>query len=232
MSVLPTLFGANQTSVLPNVAATGTPVLDTVTASGTEINLIDGSVAGTAVANKAAVLGANKNLNEFHTAALYLGAAAGTAVTSTAAELNKIHGIAATAYMQVVESRSFTETAGAGTYTGAVVIPAGAIVLDVLWTNTATWAAATSATMKCGDVQDDDGFFINVNTKVAPAAGATISMMLQSTGSGSYKGIPKYYAAENTISGVVTTSGATGTTGRSVMHVIYALPTAVAATKA
>ena len=59
-----------------------------VTATGTELNLIDGSVAGTAVVSKAAVLGANKELDEFHTAALYLGAGAGTLVGPTAANFN------------------------------------------------------------------------------------------------------------------------------------------------
>lgn len=66
-----------------------------VTATAAELNLIDGSVAGTAVASKAAVLGANKELDEFHTAALYLGAAAGTQVTSSAAELNVLAGVTA-----------------------------------------------------------------------------------------------------------------------------------------
>ena len=36
---------------------------------------------------------------------------------------------------------SFTETTGAGTYTGTVAIPAGATVLDVIWRNTVLWAA-------------------------------------------------------------------------------------------
>lgn len=64
-----------------------------VTSTAAELNLIDGGVAGTAVASKAAILGANKELDEFHTAALYLGAAAGTAVSATAAELNKNAGV-------------------------------------------------------------------------------------------------------------------------------------------
>ncbi|MCK9628450.1 MAG: hypothetical protein M0R37_07650, partial [Bacteroidales bacterium] len=61
-----------------------------VTASAAEINYIDTSVPGTAIASKALVLGANKNADEFHTAALYLGADAGTQVTATAAALNLI----------------------------------------------------------------------------------------------------------------------------------------------
>src|SRR5574341_946616 len=77
-------------------ATTGTAV----TATAAELNLIDGSIAGTAVASKALVLGANKNVDVLAIAdgGLSLGAGAGTAVTSTAAELNLIDGsIAGTA---------------------------------------------------------------------------------------------------------------------------------------
>lgn len=74
-------------------------IMDGVTATAAEINLIDGSVAGTAVASKAAVLGANKNLDTIVIAdgGLYLGSGAGTSVTSTAAELNILDGVTATA---------------------------------------------------------------------------------------------------------------------------------------
>ena len=63
-----------------------------VTASAAELNLIDTSVAGTAVASKALVLGANKNVDVLAVADLKLGAAAGTSVTSTAVELNILDG--------------------------------------------------------------------------------------------------------------------------------------------
>jgi len=63
-----------------------------VTASANEINLIDGSIAGTAVASKALALGANKNVDTLAIAdgGLKLGAGAGTAVTATAVELNEM----------------------------------------------------------------------------------------------------------------------------------------------
>ncbi len=63
-----------------------------VTASAAELNLLDGSVAGTAVASKALALGANKNVDVLAVADLKLGAGAGTSVTATAAELNKLAG--------------------------------------------------------------------------------------------------------------------------------------------
>jgi len=69
--------------------------LNGLTASVAELNLLDGSVAGTAVASKAAVLGANKNLDVLAVADLKLGAGAGVSVTATAAELNALDGITA-----------------------------------------------------------------------------------------------------------------------------------------
>ncbi len=60
-----------------------------VTATAAELNLLDTSVAGTAVASKALVLGANKNVDVLAVADLKLGADAGTSVTATAAQLNK-----------------------------------------------------------------------------------------------------------------------------------------------
>lgn len=61
-----------------------------VTASAAELNLLDTSVAGTAVASKALVLGADKNIDTIAIAAsgLKIGSGAGTAVTATAAQLN------------------------------------------------------------------------------------------------------------------------------------------------
>ena len=56
--------------------------------SATEISYIDGVTAGTVLASKAMVAGANKEVTEVHTAALYLGAGAGTLVGSTAAQLD------------------------------------------------------------------------------------------------------------------------------------------------
>lgn len=69
-----------------------------VTSTAAELNLLDGSVAGTAVASKAAVLGTNKNLDVLAIAdgGLALGAGAGTAVTATAAELNRLDDSLAT----------------------------------------------------------------------------------------------------------------------------------------
>lgn len=79
-------------ALLDDVDAPAQLVTLGITALAAEVNLIDGGVAGTAVASKAAILGSNKNLDVLAVADLKLGAGAGTSVTATAAELNKLAG--------------------------------------------------------------------------------------------------------------------------------------------
>lgn len=69
-----------------HIGATGAETQ--VTATGAELNLADGSVAGTAVASKLACLGADKNLDVLAVADLKLGAGAGTSITADATQLN------------------------------------------------------------------------------------------------------------------------------------------------
>jgi hypothetical protein len=76
-------------------------------ADGTEVTIslaeliaaADAITGGTAAANKALILGANKNVDTLVIAdgGLKLGSGAGTAVTATAAELNILDGVTATA---------------------------------------------------------------------------------------------------------------------------------------
>lgn len=68
-----------------------------ITATAAELNLIDGSIAGTSVASKALALGANKNTDvlALPVSGLKIGAGAGTAVTTTAAELNTLASVVA-----------------------------------------------------------------------------------------------------------------------------------------
>ncbi len=65
-----------------------------VSCSAAELNLLDGSVAGTAVASKALALGADKNVDTLAIAegGLKIGAGAGTAMSASAAELNLADG--------------------------------------------------------------------------------------------------------------------------------------------
>jgi len=215
-----------------------------VTATATELNLIDGSIAGTAVASKALVVDANKRVDTLDVTALLVGGVAVTSsaaelnivdgVLATAAELNKCDGIPATAYQEVAEERSFTETTGAGTYTATVAIPAGA-TYDVEIRNVALWTATTSAELTAGDGDDADGICAAIDLKTAPAvdvAGAGgIIMSDNAAAFGAYQGFKKYCAAAKTVTLTVVTVGAAGDAGRTRVIVRYSTPTAVAATK-
>ena len=160
-----------------------------------------------------------------------------TGATSTPAELNKLDGIGATAYLVVSEERTFTETAGAGTYTGAVSVPAGATLLDIIVNGVALWDNAGAVTMIVGDT-DDDGYYTGINLKATDLlAGESISFALAGGKAGSYiansQVSPRYSATARTINGIITTASTGGTAGRTRMTVVYAvsLATPTAATK-
>lgn len=137
-----------------------------------------------------------------------------------------------------VEERTFTETAGAGTYTGSVTVPAGATIIDVIVSATALWDTGTSATMNVGDAADTDGIYAAINLKATDLlAGESLSFAQSGGKAGAYNvgtnthWTTRYSSSARVISGVITTVG-TGTAGRTRMVVIYALPRSSAATKA
>ena len=158
------------------------------------------------------------------------------AVSASTAELARLVGAAGTPVLAA--ERTFTETAGAGVYTGSVAVPAGATILDIIVNGVALWTAGTSATMIVGDGADDNGFFDAVNLKATDLlAGESISLESAGGKAGAYiansQVSPRYSATARTITGKVTTVG-TGTAGRTRMTVIYSLPVAAdqaAATK-
>lgn len=133
---------------------------------------------------------------------------------------------------------TLTETTGAGTYTGSVTVPAGASIHDIIVNGVALWTATTSATLKVGDVADDDGFFTGVNLKATDLlAGESLSFDQAGGKAGAYiansQVSPRYSATARIISAIVTTVGAAGNAGRTRMTVVYSLPSSVvAATKA
>ena len=129
-----------------------------VTATAAELNLLDTATAGTVVASKALIVGANKNLDTLTIAdsGLKLGAGAGTAVTSTAAELNLLDGLVApgvdgASIVRVAQATyDFAEHGGAvGAIDLGVTIPDNAIILDgmVDVITTCTTAGADAGTM-------------------------------------------------------------------------------------
>lgn len=153
-----------------------------------------------------------------------------TKLTATAAQLNSTK----------VESQSvlFTE-AGAGTYTGTIALPAGAVVVDIIVHAIALWAAATSAEMIVGDAVDDNGFFTGVDLKATDLLAAESISFAQTGGlEGADLDDPaagahvrrRYLATARNIIGKVVSVGA-GTTGRTLMTVIYTVPDPEAAVK-
>lgn len=147
----------------------------------------------------------------------------------TSADLSRLAGIGGTPVSCV--RRVFTETDGAGVYTGSVQVPAGASIVNIIVNGVALWAATTSATLKVGDVADDDGFFTAVNLKATDLlAGESLSLDFAGGKQGAYVAnsqvSPRYSATDRIVSGVVTTVGAAGSTGRTGMTVLYTLPIA------
>lgn len=162
---------------------------------------------------------------------------AGTAVTATAAELNGA-GAAYTSGAAVQSAEVFfTETTGAGVYTGTVNVPAGATILDIIVNAVALWNTTTSATMTVGDAGAAAGYYTGVDLKATDLlAGESISFALAGGKAGTYiansQVSPRYAVAAHPILGVITSVGAAGTLGRTRMTVIWSVPTTpVAATK-
>lgn len=125
--------------------------------------------------------------------------------------------------------RTFVETAGAGTYTGSVTIPAGASIVDIIVNGVALWDNAGACTLKVGDAADDDGYYTAINLKATDLlAGESISFALAGGKAGAYiansQVSPRYAAAARVISGIITTASTGGSTGRTRMSVVYSLP--------
>lgn len=126
---------------------------------------------------------------------------------------------------------TITETAGAGVYTASVTLPAGSYIVDIKTQLTALFTAASAATLKVGDVADDDGWFTGVNLKATDLlvgeelnfdnlGGKSGAYLVSATGLRS----AAYCAAATTISWIVTTTGATGAAGRLRGWVVFMPP--------
>lgn len=133
---------------------------------------------------------------------------------------------------------AFTED-GAGTYAGAVDVPAGATLLDIIVNGVALWTAATSAALEVGDGTDPDGYFTAVNLKATDLlAGESLSFSHAGGKAGAYIAnshvSPRFASTARTITASVVSVGA-GTAGRTRVTVVYHVPVAadiVTATKA
>lgn len=143
-----------------------------------------------------------------------------------------------TAAVPVSVMRTFTESTGAGIYTGSVTVPAGALIVDIKVWSTALWTATTSATMKVGDVADDDGWFTAVDLEATDLlVGEELNFVQAGGKQGAYLSTTTglrsaaYNAGSVIVSGIITTVGAAGSAGRTFMAVTYVLPSSAAAGK-
>lgn len=129
----------------------------------------------------------------------------------------------------ILRDVTFDETAGAGTYTGTVAVPAGARLLDVLVETTAGWAAATAA-LTISDVAGGAASLLSaLNVKAAQSKniqGATGAF----TNAYSSGKAGSRYAAADTITCALVTTGSGGTTGRT--RVAFLIGRGLAQTKA
>lgn len=143
----------------------------------------------------------------------------------------------------VYQSILFTETAGAGTYTGSLTVPAGAILVEVGVHGIALWNNDAGVNMNVGDAAVTNGMLIVTSLKVGGdlLAGETLAISGGASTDGGETGgdvtgnmwTRRYLATERVISGVITAAGANGSTGRTLMYVVYLDPvTTFNATKA
>lgn len=121
---------------------------------------------------------------------------------------------------------TFTETSGAGTYTGSVTVPVGATILDIVVNGVALWNNAGACTMIVGDVADDNGYFDAIDLKATDLLAAeSLSFTAAGGKAGAYiansQVSPRYSASARVISGIIVTASTGGTLGRTRMTVIY-----------
>jgi hypothetical protein len=157
----------------------------------------------------------------------------GTALSSD--ELASLNGITGSALVQCSEV-TFTETSGAGVYTGSVTVPAGAWIIDIIVHGVAVWDNAGAVDMDVGISGAATSYFDITSIKAAGDLVAAESISFSETGSetGTLQATnyARYSASARTIDGIITSASTGGSTGRTRMLVLWAMPnSSTAATK-
>lgn len=154
----------------------------------------------------------------------------------SAAELEKLNGISAAGYLLQAQELTFTETSGAGTYTGTMALPAGNRIIDIGCDGQALWNSAGACALIVGDDADPDGFFTSTDLKATDLLAGEINNLEHPGGkAGVYIASEQrnlFSATARNIVAVITQASGTGTAGRTRVYVVYAVATATAATKA
>ena len=148
----------------------------------------------------------------------------------------------------VAAAIKFDASAGgaAGTHTGTVELPAGAVLLNIQVVTTVLWDSGTSATLIVGDDDDDNGWFENTNVKATDLAVGEVMDISNAENWGALQGVylvaatgrkgrvtagvdsGVYYGAATEVVGKITTVGSS-TVGTTYMIVTYMKPTQTAA---
>ncbi len=145
----------------------------------------------------------------------------------------------------VSKTVAFIEDATSTTFTGTVVIPAGATLVDIVVTSSVLWSKASSR-FTCGDAQSANGWFTSTNVNATDllvgealrAAGGSASWggvngtyLVSATGVFGQATATKagpYYVTAGSVIGVVTVTPGAGAAGRTFMTVTYSVGQAVA----
>lgn len=142
----------------------------------------------------------------------------------------------------VAKTVAYVENATSLTHTGTVVIPAGAVLLDILVVPQVLWTGGTAA-FTCGDVNSANGWFTTTNLK---ATDLVLGERLQASNPNNWGGvngaylttagrfgqqsanmIGGYCPTAYSVIGVVTVGTPATTAGRLFMTVLYAVGAAV-----
>jgi len=224
---------ASELNILDGVTSTASElnILDGVTSTAAELNLVDGSSAGTIVNSKAVIYGSSGEVNA---TTLQI---AGSAITSTTAELNILDGVTSTATeLNIVDGNTTAGTTAVAGGDGIVTNDAGTMRQTTTDTFD-TYLAQTTKTLTNKTISGSDNTLSNIgnsslsnssitfgdgSSSTAAALGGTV--VIQGTtnevevseSSGTFTvGLPNNV----TISGNLTVSGDTTTVNTATLAV-------------
>jgi hypothetical protein len=224
---------ASELNILDGVTSTASElnILDGVTSTAAELNLVDGSAAGTIANSKAVIYGSSGEVNA---SSLQIS---GTAITSTAAELNILDGVTSTATeLNIVDGNTSAGTTAVAGGDGIVTNDAGTMrqtttdtfdtylaqTTKTLTNKTISGSANTLSNIGNSSLSNSSITFGDGSSSTAAALGGTV--VIQGTAnevevsesSGTFTvGLPDNV----TISGNLTVSGDTTTVNTATLAV-------------